>query len=921
MTANITRGSQGAQNLNRDQNDSEHIYSDMMRPLKRRRDSKNDAENGISYREAQRQAVCFDGTNSPRSFDSDMDVDLLSDTDGIGDDISVVQEFGEERICYGAICGAQVLLNPHTQMPNGTQPWARYCLFKIEPDGRNYYLVADEETNPKKRSVLDCDTAAILTIVAKRSGDTSFTAVLGVDVFRGKRKRTGKGLAIDISVNIYGPRNTVDEVDGALSEIGIHRTYLQHPVFLEPGIPYINPQFFYPTSQKTDLRHLVGSSARESDIKSKIFQEVDEVMESLDGSSEDLTPTKSGLHDLQPILNQFLLDTKLKEHQLKGVEFILAREGDEVATQVHRHMLISIHHSLLSHREKPGRGGILADVMGLGKTLTMLSAILCSRQLNQIMSNSETRRHEPLNINLIVLPSRQVLDVWQNEIDRRFQPQTFKTVTFHGDTRPKKRELLLDHDIVLTTYHTLETDNRGKGILSSINWSRIVLDEAHQIRNSSIKLHKAAAALQSDTRWCLTGTPIQNSFDDLRSLLKFLRFEPLCQSNLFEQHIVKPFREDQPNGPDESRNLKIMLKLCCLRRTQAKLDLPPSTIQKVDVTPTEAEKSIFTSILDQCKEDFDKMAGKEGNSKKSNILFSAIVKLRRVCNHGAIPMSASGSKHTNQLAVPKSKRKVSRSPSAEPACEFCDEKTGNVDLLGGLDSCPICGRLQSEINDEASSLAPSPRLTPSPTPSMMDIDTPEPCPGHIYRGSSNELKQKSSKMSAVVDNIKTSCLGPDSKSVVFSGWRDTLDILATMLLAEGIAFIQVDGRNPLAGRTKLLSKFCQDPMIRVLLISINTGAVGLTLTQANMVHIVEPQWNPAIEEQAIARVVRMGQTRPVTIFKYITAGSIENTIVKLQEKKTRIIKLSMQDKDSAESDANLDSFKFAIDPNEWGVVS
>ncbi|KAI1033292.1 hypothetical protein LB503_008477 [Fusarium chuoi] len=72
-----------------------------------------------------------------------------------------------------------------------------------------------------------------------------------------------------------------------------------------------------------------------------------------------------------------------------------------------------------------------------------------------------------------------------------------------------------------------------------------------------------------------------------------------------------------------------MLKVCCLRRTQAKLDLPPSSIQKVDVTPTETEKSMFTSILDQCKEDFDKMAGKEGNSKKSNILFSAIMKLRR----------------------------------------------------------------------------------------------------------------------------------------------------------------------------------------------------------------------------------------------------------------------------------------------------
>ncbi|KAF5620267.1 hypothetical protein F52700_11589 [Fusarium sp. NRRL 52700] len=836
----------------------------MTRSLKRRRDSKNETDNGISYRNSQRQAVCPNGPNSPHYFDSGMDLDLPSDISAIEDDISVAEGgFGEERICYGAICGAQVMLKPQTQIPKETQPWARYCPFNIEPDGRNCYLAADGETNSKKKSVLDCDTAAILTFIAERCREITFAAVLGVDMLHGKRKKTGKGLPVAVSVNIYGPKKAMSDVDKALSEIGTHRTYLQHPAFLEPGIPYINPQFFYPSSQKTDLRHLVGSSALDSDIKSKISQEVDDVMEALDGSTENTLP-RSGLHDLEPVLHQFLLNTTLKKYQLKGLEFILNREDDEAATQLHRHMLMSIHHSLLSHPEKPGRGGILADVMGLGKTLTMLSAILCSKQLGQpasyrTTSNGDSGNHAPLNITLVVLPSRQVLDVWQNEIDRRFQPHTFKTITFHGDARPKKREILLGHDIVLTT-----------------------------------------------------------------SLLKFLRFEPFCQSNLFEQHIVKPFRQEQQepiNGLDESRNLKIMLKACCLRRTQAKLDLPPSTIQKVDVTPTETEKSMFTSILDQCKEDFDRMASKEGNSKKSNVLFSAIMKLRRVCNHGPIPSSACGSKRTNQLAVPKAKRKISRSPSAELACEFCDERTGNIDLLGALDSCPICGRLESEMNAEASSLTPSPRPTPSPTLSMMDIDTPEASTGEFYRQSGHELKQKSSKMSAVVDNIKKSCMDAGSKSVVFSSWRDTLDILAAILGAEGIAFVQVDGRNPLAGRTELLTKFCQDPMIPVLLISINTGAVGLTLTQANMVHIVEPQWNPAIEEQAIARVVRMGQKRPVTIFKYITAGSIENTVVKLQEKKTRIIKLSMQDKDSAESDANLDSFKFAIDPNEWGVVS
>lgn len=76
----------------------------MTRPLKRRRDPENDTENGISYRDAQRQAVCHDGTNAPSSFDSVMELDLSSDTNGIGDDIPVAEgKFSEERICYGAV--------------------------------------------------------------------------------------------------------------------------------------------------------------------------------------------------------------------------------------------------------------------------------------------------------------------------------------------------------------------------------------------------------------------------------------------------------------------------------------------------------------------------------------------------------------------------------------------------------------------------------------------------------------------------------------------------------------------------------------------------------------------------------------------------------------------------------------------------
>ncbi|KAI6776491.1 hypothetical protein HG530_000436 [Fusarium avenaceum] len=639
----------------------------------------------------------------------------------------------------------------------------------------------------------------------------SFTVVLEAARFNGKYGRSGsKALPVNATVNIYGPENLMNEVDEAISKFD---GYLQHPIYLEPDIPYINPQYLYPGPQRTDLRHLIGPQQEEA--RSKGSREIGDAMEGLNDWLKDVSSDHCDVDALSEILDEFLHGIKLKAHQLEGVEFILGQEDPDLVNATRRKMLTSIHHSLLTHSTVLGHGGILADSMGLGKTLTMLT---------------------------------------------------------------------------------------------------------HQIRNSSIKLFKAAAALEGETRWCLTGTPIQNTFDDLRSLLQFLRFEPFCKNKVFEEHIIKPFRADLYDGSDASRNLRIMLKACCLRRTQAKLDLPSATTKKVSVMPTEDEKTLFKRILEQCREEFDIIAGKDDGSKRSNVLFSTIMKLRRVCNHGVIALDSTSTKQSNQLAVPKKQRGGSRSPSSEPACDFCTGKDKDDELLGVLDSCPLCGRLLFGGCDETLSMAPSPQSLASPIASMMDVDTPEPTTSIFDKfPANNELRQQSSKMSAVIDNVKASCIDGNSKSVVFSSWRDTLDILAKMLLADDIEFVQVDGRNPLTGRTELLSRFRQDANVRVLLISINTGAVGLTLTEANIVHIVEPQWNPTIEDQAIARVVRMGQTRPVTVFKYITAGSVEHTVVKLQEKKTRIIKLSMQDKDDAD-DTNLDNFKFAIDPNEWGAT-
>jgi SNF2 family DNA or RNA helicase len=94
-------------------------------------------------------------------------------------------------------------------------------------------------------------------------------------------------------------------------------------------------------------------------------------------------------------------------------------------------------------------------------------------------------------------------------------------------------------------------------------------------------------------------------------------------------------------------------------------------------------------------------------------------------------------------------------------------------------------------------------------------------------------------------------------------------------------------------RDRALETFATDPNIRIILVSIGAGGLGLNLTTANKVYVMEPQFNPAAEAQAVDRVHRLGQTRPVTIMRYIMDNSFEEKMLELQRKKKALADLTM----------------------------
>lgn len=135
---------------------------------------------------------------------------------------------------------------------------------------------------------------------------------------------------------------------------------------------------------------------------------------------------------------------------------------------------------------------------------------------------------------------------------------------------------------------------------------------------------------------------------------------------------------------------------------------------------------------------------------------------------------------------------------------------------------------------------------------------------------------------------------PPIKSVIFSAWTSHLDLIEVALCDRGInTFTRLDGTMTLQARGKALEAFSKDDSITILLATIGAGGVGLNLTSASQVFIMEPQYNPAAVAQAVDRVHRLGQTRPVKTVQFIMKGSIEEKILELAKKKQQLADMSM----------------------------
>ncbi|KAJ7499427.1 SNF2 family N-terminal domain-containing protein [Mycena latifolia] len=561
-------------------------------------------------------------------------------------------------------------------------------------------------------------------------------------------------------------------------------------------------------------------------------------------------------------------------------------------------------------------GGMLADEMGMGKTIQILSLFVT----------------DPLKPNLVVAPTVAIMQ-WKNEIAAH--TDGLQVLVWHGSGRETNPGELEKYDVVLTTYAVMESSFRKqelgfkrkghlvkeKSPLHRVHWNRIIasiLDEAHNIKERSTNTAKAAFELQAKARWCLSGTPLQNRVGELYSLVRFLGGDPFsyyfckkcdCKSLHWKfsdkrtcddcghspmQHtcfwnneILTPIQKNGMVGPGQLafKKLKILLDRMMLRRTKLQraddLDLPPRTVLVRRDYFSAEEKELYLSLFSDAKRQFTTYLDEGTILNNYSNIFSLLTRMRQMACHPDLVLRSK----TNATKI--------CSDVAEDAIESkchhifdreCIKQYLNTAIEQQPD-CPVC-HLPLTIDLDAPALE-------------LEHNLPNARQGILGRLNLDTWRS-SSKIEALVEELSNLRLQDSTtKSLVFSQFVNFLDLIAYRLQRAGFKICRLEGTMSPQARDATIKHFMGNVEVTVFLVSLKAGGVALNLTEASRVYLMDSWWNPAVEYQAMDRIHRLGQHRPVKAIKLVVEDSIESRIVQLQEKKSAMVDATLSTDDSA----------------------
>jgi DNA repair protein RAD5 len=613
-------------------------------------------------------------------------------------------------------------------------------------------------------------------------------------------------------------------------------------------------------------------------------------------------------------------------------------------------------------------GGILADEMGLGKTIEMMSLIHTHRNhpdhfeqasgpkaLPRLKKSSADI--EPAPYTTLVIAPMSLLAQWHSEAEKASKEGTLKAMVYYGADKAVNLQKLCcasnaanAPNVIITSYGTVLSEfnqvaaqdgNRGShGGIFSLDYFRIILDEAHYIKNRQSKTAKACYELSARHRWVLTGTPIVNRLEDLFSLVRFLKVEPWSNFSFWKTFITVPFE-----AGEFIRALDVVqtvLEPLVLRRTkdmktpdgEALVPLPPKVIDVERIVLSQDERDVYDHIFMRAKSVFTQNAESGMLLKNYTTIFAQILRLRQSCCHPVLTRKANvvadeeegnmASDLANGLAddmdlsslierfTADSDQDVNKfgahvlkqiQDEANAECPLCFEEPMIDQAVTGCwhSACkeclltyinhqrdkgeiPRCFNCRSPINArDVFEVVRHDHITEAPTHSFSSGPPATQTPRISLRriGLSGSAKTQA-LLTHLRNNMKTDSKG---KTVVFSQFTSFLDLIEPALTRDRIPFLRFDGSMAQKTRATVLAEFTASPKPYVLLLSLRAGGVGLNLTCARNVFMMDPWWSFAVEAQAIDRVHRMGQEGSVRVVRFVVEGSIEEKMLRIQERK------------------------------------
>lgn len=613
------------------------------------------------------------------------------------------------------------------------------------------------------------------------------------------------------------------------------------------------------------------------------------------------------------------MNIRLLPFQLEGLNWLLKQEDGEFG------------------------GGVLADEMGMGKTIQTIALF---------MTDTEKRP------NLVVGPTVALMQ-WKNEIEAHTHEGSLKVLLFHGANRSSEAKELEKYDVILTSYSVLESVYRKehygfkrkdgvvkqKSPLHAVKFYRVILDEAHNIKDRTSGTAKAANNLQCEKRWCLTGTPLQNRIGEMYSLIRFLKLDPFykyfctkceCSSsewkfsdwrhcdicthspmlhtNFFNHFMLKNIQKYgiEGDGLTSFQHIRLLLNNVMLRRTKLEraddLGLPPRIVEIRKDRFNDEEKDLYQSLYSDSKRKFNAFVAEGVVLNNYANIFTLITRMRQLADHPDLVLKRVG---TNA---------VSQEVDGVIMCQLCDDEAEEpIESKCRHRFCRMCilEYMESYVGDEKNLECPVCHIGLSIDLQQQALEVDEELfskasiVNRIKLGTHGGEWRSSTKIEALVEELyKLRSDKHTIKSIVFSQFTSMLDLIEWRLKRAGFQTVKLLGSMSPQQRDKTIKHFMENTLVEIFLVSLKAGGVALNLCEASQVFLMDPWWNPSVEWQSMDRVHRIGQKRPIRITRFCIEDSIELKIIELQEKKANMIHATINHDDAAVSRLTPDDLQF-----------